>query len=235
MLSWNCNMAFRNKTKILDEFNPDIAVIQECESREVLKNKKANIGIDKYIWIGKNKNKGLGVMAFHGFDIELLTHNPEFEYVLPIKIHKDQTEFFLLAIWTQLVNKDIYESYVVQATRAFIYYKGLLRKENIIIAGDFNSNAIWDNESPKEFNHTAMIKILQKHKIVSVYHEKNLEEQGKEKIPTLYLTHDIQKPFHIDYVFIKKKLLESVSFFYIGEYSEYIKQSDHMPLFVEII
>ncbi len=228
-------MAFRNKTEIINKFNPDIAVIQECENEETLKNKKSVINYNNFIWCGENRYKGLGIMSFNDWEIELLDHNDEFKHILPIRIFKGKMEFFLLAVWTQLIDNNIYESYVVQATKAFIHYKGLLRKENIIIAGDFNSNAIWDNESPKEFNHTAMVKFLKEYEIVSVYHEKTLEEQGKEKIPTLYFTKNIQKPFHIDYVFIKKKLLEGVSFFYIGEYSKYIKQSDHMPLFVEII
>lgn len=94
---------------------------------------------------------------------------------------------------------------------------------------------IWDIGWPKECTHNEMVKTPQKYEIVSVYHEKYLEEQGEEKIPTYYFTKNMQKPFYIDYVFIKKKLLENVNFFYIGDYNEYIKQSDHMPLFVEVI
>lgn len=164
-------MAFRNKTAILDEFNPDIAIIQECESKEVLETKKSKIEFNDYIWLGKNKNKGLGVMTFNGFHVELLNHNEDFQYILPVRIYKDQVEFFLLAIWTQFVNKSIYESYVVQAARSFKYYNQLLKKENILIIGDFNSSAIWDNDAPKEYNHSQMVDILKEEKIVSVYHE----------------------------------------------------------------
>jgi exonuclease III len=227
-------MAFRKKIKILDELNPDIAIIQECENEEVLKRKKTNLSYDKFIWYGKNKNKGLGVMAFNGFDIELMDHNEGFEYILPIRVHKDRTEFILLAVWTQLVNKNIYDSYVVQATRAFIFYNNLLKKENVLIIGDFNSNAIWDNGAPKEYNHSQMVVTLAKKNFVSVYHTKYKEDHGKEKIPTLYFTRNKNKPYHVDYFFIKESLLGSVKKFSIGNYEKYINLSDHMPLLLEI-
>jgi exonuclease III len=228
-------MAFRNKTEVINKFKPDIAVISECENEEVIKSNKSTMNYSNCVWCGENRNKGLGIISFNNWKIELLNHNKEFKYILPVRIFKNNTEFFLLAVWTQLIKNNPYLSYVAQATRAFNYYEDLLQKENIIITGDFNSNVIWDNGWPKECTHAEMVKTLQKYEIVSVYHEKNLEEPGKEKIPTFYLTRKILQPFHIDYVFIKKKLLENVSLFYIGEYKEYIKQSDHMPLFVEII
>ena len=227
-------MAFRNKLEILMGFNPDIAIIQECENEEVLKTKKAKIKFNKIIWVGNNKNKGIGVIAFNDFNIELLEHNNEFKYVLPIKIFNNHSEYVLLAIWTQLVNKNIYESYVVQATRAFNFYNSLLQKENILIIGDFNSNAIWDNDSPKEYNHSQMVGILNKRKIVSVYHTMNNEEHGKESIPTLYFRKNQNHKYHIDYFFLHENSVNYIESFSIGEYDQYIKQSDHMPLFIKM-
>lgn len=225
-------MAFRNKTSILDEFNPDIVILQECESKEVLENKKVNIAYEDYIWFGENKNKGLGIMTFNWYKAEILNHNEKFKYILPIKIHKDGKHFFLLAIWTQLVNKKIYESYVVQATRAFNYYKDLLDQENIFIIGDFNSSAIWDNDAAKEFTHTQMTQILFKKNVISIYHKINKEKHWNESIPTLYFTKNKEKPYHIDYCFIKEKLLQHIEKYEIGDYNKYISQSDHMPLFI---
>jgi hypothetical protein len=225
-------MAFRKKSSILEEFCPDIAILQECESKEVLENKQANIKYEDYIWTGKNKNKGLGIMTFNGYKTEILNHNKDFQYVLPMKIYKNKIQFFLLAVWTQLVNKNIYESYVVQATKAIIHYEKLLKQENIFIVGDFNSNAIWDNDAPKEFNHSQMIEILLKKKLVSAYHKVYQEKQGKETKPTLYFTRKKEKPYHVDYFFIKENLLQNIEKYEIGDYNKYINQSDHMPLFL---
>jgi hypothetical protein len=36
LLTWNCAGAFRKKTGQLTRFNPDLAVIQECERPEKL-------------------------------------------------------------------------------------------------------------------------------------------------------------------------------------------------------
>jgi exonuclease III len=227
-------MAFRNKKEILNQFNPDIVVLQECESEEVLNNKKSKIDYESHIWFGKNKNKGIGVMSFNGFKLELLDHNTEFQYILPIKVFNDKQEFFMLAIWTQLINKEIYISYVVQATRAFKYYQELLKKDNIIIVGDFNSSAVWDNESPKEYNHSEMVSILNEQNIVSVYHLLNHEKHGEEKTPTLYFTRNINKTYHIDYIFMKEKMTKNIKSFFIGKHEEYIGLSDHMPLFMEL-
>lgn len=93
-------MVFRCKTEIINKFNSDIAVIQECENEEVLKNKKSIIIYNNFIWCGANRNKGLGVMSFNDCKVELLEHNEEFKYILPVRIFKNKTEFFLLAVWT---------------------------------------------------------------------------------------------------------------------------------------
>lgn len=227
-------MAFRNKSAILDEFIPDVAIIQECESEEVLLAKKSTIQYNEHIWVGKNKNKGLGIMSFGSFHVEKLDHNEEFEYVVPVRVFTDKIEFFLLAIWTQMVNGDISQSYVVQAANAFNYYKNLLGKENILIIWDFNSNSIWDSDSPKEYTHRQMVELLAENNIVSVYHSNFQEEHGKEKTPTLYFTKNKDKPYHIDYFFIKQALLKNIEKYQVWDHDSYIGKSDHMPLFVEI-
>ncbi len=227
-------MAFRNKLSILEDFNPDVAIIQECENENVFNRNKLKIEYNDYNWCGENKNNGLGVINFNGYYAKLLNHDEQFEYILPVRIVKDRMEFYLLAIWTQLVNKNIYESYVVQAARAFNHYRKILKKENILIMGDFNSNSIWDNVPKKEFNHSDMVNILLRYDIVSLYHHNNREKHGEEKVPTLFLTRNIKKPYHVDYVFLKQSKIKNVKSFAIGDYKKYIKFSDHMPLLIDI-
>ena len=234
ILSWNCNMAFRKKADIIDAYKPDIAIIPECECKDVFEGNKVDLGNSKFIWHGKNKNKGLGVFSFGEYSIEVLDHNEEFEYIIPINVKHNTESFILLAIWTQFVNKNIYDSYVVQAARAFKQYSKYLEDPNVIIVGDFNSNSIWDYESKKEYNHSDMVKILKEYNIYSIYHELNSKNHGVEEDATLYMQRKKEKPYHIDYCFCKKDHIHNVKEFRIGKYDDYIGKSDHMPLFIEI-
>ena len=227
-------MAFRKKYEILVQYNHDITVIQECENKILLPEYKDKMNYSDIYWYGKNKNKGIAIITYGDLKIEKMEHDETFEYIIPLKIFNNSTSLYLLAVWTQMVNKSIYDSYVVQAARALYHYKQLLKYENIIIIGDFNSNAIWDNESPKEYTHSEMINYLKENQIISVYHELKKENHGNEIQPTLYFQRNLNKPYHIDYCFMNKNMLQKVKKFEIGKYLDYINKSDHMPLVIEI-
>ncbi len=227
-------MAFRRKYEILQDFQPDIAVIQECENNSILGKIKNVINYSDILWYGENKNKGLCILTFNKYRIKNNFQNEDFKYILPIEIENGTSSIILLAVWTQFVNKNIYESYVVQAVRALLYYKKLLEEKNVFIIGDFNSNSIWDNESPKEYTHSQMVDLLKQQEIESVYHFLKKEKHGKETIPTLFFQKNIKKSYHIDYCFCKISKMNRIKEFRIGEYAKYITKSDHMPLFIEI-
>jgi exonuclease III len=40
------------------------------------------------------------------------------------------------------------------------------------------------------------------------------------------------KPYHTDYIYLKKNTLDTIKKFSVGQYGEW--GSDHMPLFIEI-
>ncbi len=63
IVSWNCCGKFRDKYSLMEELNEDIYVIQECENPELTKNKGYMNFAQNHIWIGDNKNKGLGIFA----------------------------------------------------------------------------------------------------------------------------------------------------------------------------
>lgn len=69
--TWNCNGAFRNKLYHFDTLNQDILIIQECEDPS--KSTKAyKEWARNYLWIGKNKNKGLGVFCKEDISLQQL-------------------------------------------------------------------------------------------------------------------------------------------------------------------
>lgn len=63
IITWNCNGAFRKKSQLLDIYNPDILIIQECENPQFSTKEFKNWVGENYLWKGNNKNKGLGIFV----------------------------------------------------------------------------------------------------------------------------------------------------------------------------
>ena len=104
--------------------------------------------------------------------------------------------------------------------------------KRIIIAGDFNSNAIWD-EWDRWWNHSNVIHELNEIGIKSLYHSFTGEQQGKETKPTFYMNRKIHKPYHIDYIFSSNEFLNNLIDIRLFEVEDWIKISDHVPMICE--
>ena len=72
IVSWNCNGAFRKKLHLLEELNADVLVIQECEDPVQCRDTHYKQWATNHLWVGDNKNKGLGVFAKSGVRLEPL-------------------------------------------------------------------------------------------------------------------------------------------------------------------
>lgn len=232
IITWNCNMAFRKKANNIISKNPDILIVPECENPDKLNlTEMIQIPSDVY-WYGDNPNKGLGVFAFGNYKIEQLDfHNPEFRYVIPLRVYNDEISFFVLAVWTQKpITNDFY---VAQIWNAVNFYQEHFDQDNIVIAGDFNSNSIWDKPR-KEATHSNTANLLLNKKIKSAYHHFHGIDQGKELHMTHHLQRKIEKGFHIDYCFVSNNLIKRLKDVQVGEYETWKTHSDHNPLIVEI-
>lgn len=232
LIAWNCNMAFRKKAQYIQAFNPDIAVISECENPERLQfsdNTKLPTDI---LWYGANPNKGLGVFSYGDYHFQLMDcHNPDFKNILPISVSDGKIDFTLFAIWANNpADKD--GAYVTQIWKAINYYKDLIRETKTILIGDFNSNTIWDK--PRRVgNHTTVVNKLAEKNIFSTYHKYFNQIQGKEEHPTLYLYKHENKPYHIDYCFVSNDFMEVLETVEIGNYKDWTMFSDHKPLMIK--
>lgn len=220
IISWNAGMKFREKFKILnDKYHADLYVIQECEDPAQSNNRNYMEFAKNYLWIGNNKNKGLGVFSRCNKKIEKIKlDNHYLQYILPFKF--DGRLFF--GIWA-------YMNYVEDLVVYFSIYKKLL-KENPIIIGDFNSNVIW-NKKHSNRTHSVLNEIFEDNKLYSAYHYLNHKEQGKETKATFYMYRHKERPYHIDYCYCNPNEIED---FTIGNFNEWIGLSDHMPIQVEI-
>lgn len=231
VITWNCNMAFRHKADHILKYKPDILVVPECEHPDkiIFSAKKKPSGI---IWYGENQHKGLAIFSFNGYTVSLLPqHNPIYKTILPIQLNYKKYRFILFGIWANNPVDKGYQ-YSGQIWKALKEYEPLLNHPHILLAGDFNSNTIWDR--PKRVhNHTALVEKLAQKKIVSAYHHYFNQIQGKEKHPTLYMYRHQNKPYHIDYCFASLSLIKKLNFVKVGRFNKWKDKSDHTPLIAD--
>ena len=232
IVTWNCNGALRNKFERLSDLNADLYIIQECENPELSKHQHYISWAGNHLWKGDNKNKGLGIFAKNKTTIELINwsvtyKDHEVKHFLPCLVNND---FQLLSIWTSQ-NKSPNFGYIGQLWKYLEINKSKFKK--IILAGDFNSNTIWD-EWDRWWNHSDVVNDLSKININSLYHCYFNEEQGKESRPTFFLQRNKAKPYHIDYIFASKEIERGMTNFEVADIEKWINYSDHLPVICEL-
>ncbi|MNF90417.1 Endonuclease/Exonuclease/phosphatase family protein [compost metagenome] len=225
-------MAFRKKAEFILTEQPDILIVPECENQERLlfgSNAKQPVEI---FWYGDNPHKGIGVFSYSDFKIKLLDiHNSDFKYVLPLSVYNDKITLTIFAIWAQ--KPENHDNYTEQVWNAVHFYNDLLDDENIILAGDFNSNSIWDKPR-RESNHSNLVDFLKNKNILSTYHYFHNQIQGQEKDKTLFMQRKFDRPYHIDYCFASSNLIKKLKNVEIGAYEKWTKHSDHKPLSITL-
>ena len=218
IISWNCNGAFRKKAHLLSSYNADLYIIQECENPDKYPFDAAFLNDYLPIWTGVSDRKGLAFFVrkiFHASKIHL-DFPPFHDYSL---ICIDRLHF--LGVWTHKPN------YIEDFYDLLSKYADII-PSNTIIAGDFNSNAIWDRLHKKKC-HSNVVQILKEKGFVSVWHAIHHIEHGKETAATHFFRRNMDNPFHIDYCFAPAKIIADMS---IGSFQEWIAYSDHMPLII---
>mgnify|MGYP001197676943 FL=1 len=223
ILSWNCNLKFKNKFELIELFNPEICVIQECE----------NLNEDyfpnyKYFWTGENQDKGLGVLTKDRSSYVDKSHNRKLINFLPI----NSNNLFVLGVWAfnhrAVKFGDNFNGNTIDAIN---YYKNWLSLNNkVVIAGDFNNSVIWDKgNNPNNFKN--INKELEDLNFKSNYHNFYKNAYGDEEMTTFYHTKDESKKYHIDYIYSKNLDIKDLT---VGSYKDWIEFSDHVPILSSI-
>jgi exonuclease III len=78
IVTWNCGGGLRKKLDAIEPFKADILVIQEAENPG-LSTKAYRDWAGDYLWVGTNKNKGVGV--FSKYPLRALSWSAE--YAIP--------------------------------------------------------------------------------------------------------------------------------------------------------
>jgi len=224
-------MAFRKKAGAILACEPDILVVPECEHPDKLLFVPGIKKPTAVLWFGSSKHKGLGIFSYGDYKFKLIRgHNKDLKMIIPIAVTGGAVDFNLFAIWANNPN-DPDGQYVEQVWKAIHHYSKLLTKKPAILAGDFNSNTIWDRKY-RAGNHSNVVKFLEEKNIYSAYHLYHQQIQGKEAHPTLYLYRHKDKPYHLDYCFISAGLAKKLQSVEIGEYEDWAPYSDHVPVVV---
>ena len=252
IITWNCNGVFRDDYESIFKEGADIYVIQECENpdEDLPKYKKYREGLEKYRWTGNIHYKGLGIFAKENIELEDIELNGKCEHFLAVKVNDS---FNLLAVWAMNKDKEKGLNPYVEMIHDFLEdnkeNKGLFEKP-LVMCGDFNSSAVFNGHhkakdsdgNPK--NHTCLNKKLNDLGLFSVYHELSGEESGEETKMTFFQARHLNDPYHLDYVYTNKELIEKTTFtkngkkikkdasneFEILDKWEWISLSDHLPV-----
>lgn len=259
IFNWNCNRKFREDlTYILDEdsenyVDADIYVIQECENpdepnpeyEEYKKLVDNNFG--DYFWVGEYHYMGLGVFAKEkGILEEIGRWEDDFKYFLLFNV---KNSFKLLCVWVM--------SEYVEMIHDFVDANPDLFNKKLIMCGDFNSNVLFDDEHTFVYthkdkdgynkHHTNLDRKLNELKgLYSVYHNVSGEKNGEETQFTFFQSRHLNEPFHLDYVYANKKIIENTTLakngeklkdlpnkFEILDFWRWVCLSDHLPLVFE--
>jgi exonuclease III len=141
IVSWNCNGALRKKLVALRSYDADVYVIQECENPNESSCPDYRAWASNYLWVGGNKNKGLGVFAKP--EIALASLNLDagtLESFIPCTLNE---RFVLWAVWTRQANSPTFR-YIGQLWKYLQKHKAALSGKDAVVIGDFNSNICWD-------------------------------------------------------------------------------------------
>jgi hypothetical protein len=180
IVSWNCAGALRNKFTFLQDLLPDVCVVQECEDPARSTSSTYREWSANSLWIGDNKNRGLGIFAKPHIRLEPHALDSQgLETFLPCRIDNSIT---LLGVWTRRTTS-YYFRYIGQIWKYLNLHGEALRTGSPVVMGDFNSNVIWDRRHAAA-SHTRVVQQLSEIGLESLYHHANAVPQGKERNAT---------------------------------------------------
>jgi exonuclease III len=222
LITWNCAGRFAKTAGVLFEQDPDIAVIQECLESTV--HLVMPVGY-KALWFGNDDQKGLAVFCKAHWQIRALAQ-PSHNWFVPIAVTGAEN-FTLVAVWSCPPVRG-HQAYVKLLREALAANAHWLGHGNVVVAGDFNSNTIFNK--PRSRHHTNLVVDLERLGLTSVYHSRHSKNHGAEEQHTFHLQWNCEKRFHIDYLFVPHGWVSCVTDFEICEPSVWAGLRDHLPL-----
>ncbi len=226
LTTWNCKGGFARKHARVLDLDPDVLVLPECGNLTDIPQELGAKPLTGAHWIGENRTKGLAVMAYGGYTLEVdEAYDPSIQWIVPINVC-GPVSFTLIAVWT--VPDPQTRHYISPLIAATDRYADLFKRKRLIIAGDFNQNVLLDTRSAPTF--TELMRGWDAFGLASLYHEARDCAHGAELEPTFFMHHNKAKPHHLDYIFASRAMRHGPTTVHVGDPGEWLALSDHMPL-----
>lgn len=225
IVSWNCSQGLARKAAALLALQPDIAVVPESSNGGDLE------GLSRVGWAGRNPAKGLSVFARPDLGGVVDPAWDEIrEWFLPVRFATISLD--VLAVWAMNHRGAEPGPRLGRTHRAIDNYATFLRPECAVVIGDFNDNARWDTARQPMFATTT--RMLADLGYANVYHGWTGETSGAETGASLLWQHNADKRYLVDHAFIPRRWMPRVRDFRLGEVSEWLPHSDHVPLILDL-
>jgi len=229
ILVWNLNMAAHKKITLLQRLAPDLAILPECASPEVIVAKCPAFTFTDAQWVGQSRHKGLGVFSFG--DVRLTrarVYDSRYEVFLPLTVTGPR-RFNLLAVWALNFHAPSERT----MPDALHCYRSFLTRRDTLVAGDFNNSVLWDRPG-KRTNFAGIARTLSALGLASAYHTVTGEPFGHERQATLWFLKRPHQTYHIDYCFVPTTWVFRSLSVMVGYHEEWLRHSDHAPLLVSV-
>jgi exonuclease III len=226
IVSWNANCKFRDKLNIIDACGWDVLVVQECENPNTSKDSEYKMWATNYKWVGDLEYKGLGLFLSKNINAEIIGINPHSnKHFITVQLPNGMQ---ILAVWAHAGSKRSV-GYIYQLWEYLKANEKTLDWDNLVIIGDWNSNAQWDKKR-KVGNHSDVCKFLNSKGLFSGYHSDGEIPHGNEPDNTFFMHRNLDKGHHIDYLFAAPKFLSNSEKMNIGNPNHWLLYSDHLPI-----
>jgi hypothetical protein len=225
IVAWNCGDGFGRKVAALDSLDADLAVVSEVRFKAI---EKAKIEPERVAWVGKPTGKGIAIIGKPGWSIRAETVSFDDEWFLPVIAKNAAREIQVLGVWAQ--HKGVSGNPNLRALKGC---SSFIRRAHTVVAGDFNSNVIWD-QSNKKNRFADTLACMRDFGLISAWHSHHNEIHGQETIPTLCWRKSFTQVYHIDYVFVPDDPNWKITEVSIGSPSDWVMTglSDHLPVIV---
>ena len=228
---WNCMNGMGNPKQI-DYFNnlkADIAILPELKHKNI-----EALNATDAIWMTNNHEnavpKGLGVLGFNGWKLDLLDFDKDMELYIPIKVSSESFSFNLLAVWNFYFEckqgrfKGAKGDQQLEWAAIARYSEQLQRP--CLFAGDWNLGPTFAQK-----NFVRISEILETKGLNSLYHEFYKLDIKDSKHSTFRTP--TKKYHHLDHFFGSKEFSEGMLNYEIPNVDE-ATLSDHSPIILDV-